>query len=121
MKTNNKTPLALSVGAVLMTSYLPTTAQADQTQTTELNPFAMTELSSGYMQLAEADVDVEQAVEEGAKKMDGACGEGKCGAGMMEESGKAVPEGNCAGNKSEKKDKASEGKCGEGKCGGNMQ
>ena len=70
------------------------------------NPFAMNELSSGYMQLAE-----------------GKCGEGKCGGKKMDknskggkcgDSKKMEKEGKCGGDKKMKK----EGKCGEGKCGG---
>ncbi|MBV1873007.1 MAG: hypothetical protein KUG83_10715 [Gammaproteobacteria bacterium] len=55
----------------------------------ETNPFGMTELSSGYMQVAE-----------------GKCGEGKCGEGMK----KAKKEGSCGEGK-----KMKEGACGEGK------
>jgi uncharacterized low-complexity protein len=53
------------------------------------NPFAASDLSGGYMQLAD--------------KGEGKCGEGKCGEGKC---GEAKPD-----------DKKGEGKCGEGKCG----
>ena len=69
------------------------------------NPFAASDLSGGYMQLAD--------------KGEGKCGEGKCGEGKCGEDKKAA-EGKCG----EMKDKAAEGKCGEekdkaaeGKCG----
>ena len=69
------------------------------------NPFQVTELTSGYMQLAE-----------------GSCGEGKCGATKSENEGscgeKKAAEGSCG-----EKKKAAEGSCGgkkegEGSCGG---
>jgi len=76
------------------------------------NPFAQTELSSGYMQVASADA------------MEGKCGEGKCG----NMGSKKSSEGKCGDMGSEKtsegkcgdmgSEKTSEGKCGEGKCGG---
>ena len=88
MKKIQKTPFALAMSA----SLLPFAANAVQT---EANPFALSDLSSGYMQTAEADKD-------GASKMkDGSCGEGKCGGAMMEQKApeaKAM-EGKCAGNK----------------------
>lgn len=92
----------------------------------ESNPFDVSELSSGYMNIAEADV-----VEEGAKKIkDGVCGEGKCG-GKMSGAAEKAKEGKCGGkmddasktaegkcgDKKMDKPKAAEGKCGEGKCG----
>lgn len=114
-----KTPLALAVGTTLFSGVAVTTAQAEELVNVEINPFAMTELSSGYMQLAKAD-------KKGATKMkDGACGEGKCGASMTPKGAlEKTAEGKCAGNKpmpGTKKDvKGMEGKCGEGKCGSNM-
>jgi uncharacterized low-complexity protein len=81
-----------------------TTAAA--TAHAEANPFGMTELNSGYMQLA--------------------AGEMACGANMggMDPSNMQPPqnktaEGACAGQKSATAPapaKAAEGKCGEGKC-----
>ena len=68
----------------------------------EANPFAVTELDSGY-QLAQAEKDAE-----------GKCGEGKCGGEKTTEAEGKCGEGKCGG---EKKAEA-EGKCGEGKCGG---
>lgn len=88
MKKNHKTPFALAVSA----SLLPFVANAVET---EANPFALSDLSSGYMQTAEADKDGE------SKMKDGACGEGKCGGNMMKQKApdaKAM-EGKCAGNK----------------------
>lgn len=47
MKKTFKTPFAVTVGAAVIASFAATAAQA------EANPFGMTELSSGYMQVAE--------------------------------------------------------------------
>jgi len=91
-------PLAIAVGAALATS-LAVTTPANAAE----NPFAMSELSGGYL-VAEM-------------------GEGKCGAGMKtgqegnSDTGKTAPqEGKCGAGKTMQK----EGKCGEGKCGMKM-
>jgi uncharacterized low-complexity protein len=78
-------PLAASLGAAVVASALslPATASA--------NPFASTDLASGYQHLAHGCH---------GKDGEGKCGEGKCGEGKC-------GEGKCG-----------EGKCGEGKCGG---
>lgn len=88
----NKKPLAVALGAVVVGSVSITTANAAE------NPFGMTDLSSGYMTVAE-------------KSMEGKCGEGKCGGDKATKA-----EGKCAGKKAEKA--KAEAKCGEGKCGG---
>lgn len=77
--------LGLSLGSVVLSAALSPLAQAAD------NPFAVKPLSAGY-QLAQAD-----------KKVDGKCGEAKCGAEkrMME--------------------KKKDGKCGEAKCGANKK
>ncbi len=105
-------PLAMAAGIALVTS-LASTSVVNAAE----NPFAMTELSSGYMVAEMAE----------GKGSEGKCGEGKCGEGkcggddkgahahgdkMMKE-GKCG-EGKCGGDKKSEK----EGKCGEGKCGG---
>lgn len=90
MKKIHKTPLAIAMGA----SLLPLTVTVAQA---ENNPFALTEMASGYMLTAEANPQA------GAdKKMkDGACGEGKCGAAMKQSGAadKKAVEGKCATNK----------------------
>ena len=101
-----KKPLAIALGAAFITS-LATAPVANAAE----NPFAMSELSSGYMvaEMAEGKC--------GEGKMDK---EGKCGEGKMDKEGKCG-EGKCGGDKAgaEGGDKAkAEGKCGEGKCGG---
>lgn len=112
----------------------------------ESNPFAVTELSEGYMQLAAfvGGKPTAPAIEEKTatpapasttKKVDGACGEGKCGEmmkgdkmkkGMESTCGEMMKgkEGKCGMKKKcdhKKSKKAQEGKCGEGKCGEMMK
>ena len=116
-------PLAAAIGAAFVTSMtagMPAIANADQ------SPFAATNMSEGYMVLAEKGKEGKcggTMSKEGAKKMEGKCGEGKkdekkkegkCGEGKKME-GKTM-EGKCGEGKKDEKKK--EGKCGEGKCGG---
>ena len=79
MKKINKTPLAAAMGVALLSTFAATAANA------EANPFGMTELSTGYMQVAEADA---------AKKTP----EMACGASMGGMDKPKTPEGACAGN-----------------------
>lgn len=88
MKKFNKSPLAVAMGSVVLSGFAVNASA-------ELNPFAVTELSSGYMQVA---VDLNNKVSESvcgsnngagaphkkteAKKAEGSCGESKCGAMM---------------------------------------
>lgn len=95
MKKINKTQLATAMGVVVISTFAANVANA------EVSPFGMTELSQGYMQVAEADK----------------AGEMKCGAGMQMEKPKA-PEGACAGKKTEAK--PADGKAAEAKCGNMM-
>ena len=99
-KKQNLTPIA----AVMGTAFAASMAMSNVAVAADAgaNPFAMNELSSGYMQVA----------------MEGKCGgkktsEGKCGGMKTEKEGKCG-EGKCGG----KKKAETEGKCGEGKCGG---
>ena len=121
---SNKKPITtLSIAAG--TAFVASLAVGNVANAAEgANPFAMNELSSGYMQLAEAKCGgnmnkskgMEGTCGEGKKaKKEGKCGEGKCGGSkkMEEEEGKAMKEGKCGEGKAKK-----EGKCGEGKCGG---
>jgi uncharacterized low-complexity protein len=102
---STKKPLAIALGAAFVTT-LAATPAANATA----NPFAMSELSSGYMvaEMAEGKCGSNKKMEEG-----------KCGGD------KAGKEGKCGANKAmttEGSDKAkAEGKCGEGKCGGNKK
>ncbi len=107
MKKINKTPLASAMGAALLSTFAATAANA------EANPFGMTELSTGYMQVAEADA---------AKKT----GEMACGAAMGGMAKPKAPEGACAGSKKPAAapattNKATEGSCGDMMKGGKMK
>ena len=107
---STKKPLAIALGAAFVTSL----AAAPVANAAE-NPFAMSELSSGYMvadshmegKCGEGKMKKEGKCGEGKMKKEGKCGEGKCGEGKMDKEGK------CGEGKMDK-----EGKCGEGKCGG---
>ena len=101
-------PLAAAMGAAFLSSVsAATVVEANE------NPFAATQLSSGYMQVAmegkcgEGKCGGSKADEAKAKAKEGKCGEGKCGASNSK--GKGMEKAN---------EKAKEGKCGEGKCGG---
>ena len=78
------TPFAAAMGAALLSSLSATTTNADT--------FGATELSSGYMQIAAAEM--------------------ACGASMKMEAPKTA-EGACAGMKSASGAKSPEGKCGD--------
>ncbi len=106
MKKINKT--AFVVGTSIAAGIGATAVSADS------NPFEVSELSSGYMNVAEADMA--DVVEEGVKKMkDGVCGEGKCG-GKMSGAAEKTEEGKCAGKMGDAS-KTAEGKCGDKKMG----
>ncbi|MDD5462832.1 MAG: hypothetical protein PHG00_14580 [Methylococcales bacterium] len=94
MKKINKTPLAAAMGAAFISTFAATAAHA------EANPFGMTELSAGYMRVAEADA---------AKKT----GEMACGAAMGGMAKPKTAEGACAGKKAAPANtKATDGSCG---------
>ena len=100
------TPIAAAAGLTLVATLASSPlVMADD------NPFAVSEMSGGYMLLAGAE----------GKCGEGKCGEGKCGGDKADDEGKcggdkADDEGKCGGDKGDKAD--GEGKCGEGKCGG---
>jgi uncharacterized low-complexity protein len=100
MKKINKTPLAAAMGAAFISTVAASSVNA------EVNPFGMSELSSGYMQVA---------TEEGSK-----AGEMKCGGNMGGMAKPKAAEGACAGNVKPEK-KATDGKCGSGQCGAMMK
>jgi uncharacterized low-complexity protein len=111
MKKINKTPFAIAVGGTIVSSMTSTVIQAETQSGIETNPFEISELSTGYMQIAKSDSE-----KSGSKKMkDGSCGEGKCGASMKGSEEKTA-EGKCAGDKpmpsAKKGMKGKEGKCG---------
>jgi uncharacterized low-complexity protein len=92
------------MGAAFISTFAATAANA------EANPFGMTELSTGYMQVAEADVSKKTA-------------EMACGAAMGGMTKPKAPEGACAGSKkpaaaaaattATPATKATEGSCGD--------
>ena len=135
MKKMNKTPLAAAMGAALISSFAATAVNA------EANPFAMTELSSGYMQLAEMKCGASMGMAqpktaEGAcagstagssagsdKKTEGKCGEGKCSASMKKDAAAAskAKEGSCGTQCAEGMKNCETSKAKEGSCGAKMQ
>ncbi len=117
MKKMNKTPLAAAMSTAVVSAFTASSAQA------ESNPFAMTEMSEGYMQVAQAGYSVVPwKGEKSGKANEAACGEGKCGAMMDGDKMKKGMENSCGAMMKGKEgacgaiDKASEAKCGEGKC-----
>lgn len=97
-------PLATALGAAFLSVAASSAVQANE------NPFSLTQLNNGYMQVAE---------------MEGKCGEGKCGGAKTEKAKEGkCGEGKCGGAKTTddhgdaEMKKTTEGKCGEGKCGG---
>lgn len=111
MKKIPKTPLAITLGTTLLSGMAAANVHAEAAPGAE-NPFALRELSSGYMQAAAAK---SESTEESKAKMDmkqmqGACGEGKCGAQMMQNGGKV--------KEAEKRQQSSDEKAIEAKCAG---
>jgi len=76
-KKTTLTPLAVAAGAAFVTSLAGTTVA-----NAAANPFAMSELSSGYMvaEMAEGKCGGTKAADETKTMKEGKCGEGKCGA-----------------------------------------
>ncbi len=125
MKKINKTPLAAAMSTAVVSVFTATPVTA------ESNPFAITELPEGYMQIAENNYTVVPwGGEQGKKSNEASCGEGKCGDMMDGDKMKKDKESSCGammkgkegacGDMDKKAKKATEGKCGEGKCGDMM-
>ena len=119
-KKFQKKPLALTLGAAVAA-----TLSAGSIANAETNPFGMSELPSGYMQLAEGGTCGGKMDK---KAEDAKCGDGKCGGDMKKGIDSKAADGKCSGDMKEmEKDgscageimetKKSDGKCGEGKCG----
>lgn len=105
-------PASLAVGTAFVASLAAGNLMAETA--VNGNPFALNELSGGYMQMADASKTgaehrSDKADEQAGKKSEkeGKCGEGKCG-GKKEM--KKDMEGSCGSKKSE-----TEGKCGSKK------
>ncbi len=115
-----KNTLTAAIGSFVVTGLATSAAvQADS------NPFAATELSSGYMLLAEGSCGEGKCGANATlteKKSEGACGEGKCGGDSHSNKTAegACGEGKCGGDE-KAASKTSEGACGEGKCGGDAK
>ncbi len=116
MSDKTRKPVAHAIGAAIAGSMLlGGAASAGE------NPFGLSELDRGYMQLASAH-------------MEGKCGAGKCGSNMPAEAADAAKadamQGKCGAGKcgsnmpseatGDMKADSMEGKCGAGKCGSNM-
>ncbi len=111
MKKMNKTPLAAAMGAALVSSLAATAVYA------EANPFAMTELQSGYMQLAEMQCGASMGMPEMKKGVEGACA-GKTAATGAQSKAK---EGSCGEACAEGMKNCDAAKTKEGACGNNMK
>lgn len=100
MKQHNKRikSTALAIGATFAAT-VAASSYANAAPNSS-NPFAMSDLHSGYTQLAE-------------KAKDGKCGEGKCSADRKAK--EKAKEGKCGEGKAKESAKP---KTGEGKCGG---
>ena len=96
MKTS-KTLMSAALGS----AFAATAALAPVAHAAD-NPFAASQLSSGY-QLAQADIKMD------GKKKDGSCG------------GDKKTDANCGADKKAAGDKKKDGKCGEAKCGGDKK
>ncbi|MDI1230978.1 MAG: hypothetical protein PSV18_00430 [Methylobacter sp.] len=99
MKKINKTPLAAAMGVAFLSTFAVTAVNA------EANPFGMTEMSAGYMQVAAADKAAEMA----------------CGAAMGGMDKPKTAEGACAGNKATTGSAKSAVKPSEASCGAMMK
>lgn len=109
MKKIPKTPLAITLGTTLLSGLAVTSVHAESAPGVE-NPFALRELPGGYMLTAAAEpAKDEKAQQPDAKTMQGACGEGKCGAQMMQSGSDA---------KDAQKEQSSDSKAIEAKCAG---
>ena len=105
-------PVAAAVGAAFAGSMMLSGNAAAET-----NPFGMTELNSGYMQVAsshEGKCGAGKCGGSAEKSAEGKCGAGKCGGSAEKSAEGKCGAGKCGGSA----EKATEGKCGAGKCGG---
>ena len=111
MAKSTTKPLVAALGAAFLATSVVPMASAD------VNPFAATQLSSGYdlANYGKGEGKCGEGKCGGKKGKEGKCGEGKCGEGKCGE-GKKGKEGKCGEGKCGGK-KGKEGKCGEGKCG----
>ncbi len=114
MSKKTLNPLSLTLGTAFAVGLAASNVASAAEQ--GANPFAMNELSSGYMVAGKEGKCGEGKCGEG-KSADGKSKEGKCGGDKKGKEGKCG-EGKCGGAKKGEDMKGKEGKCGEGKCGG---
>lgn len=101
MKTSNKT--LTTIGTAVAATFAASPASAEN------NPFAMSELDGGYMQLAQSDKAGEMKCgSKMDKKQEAACGEGRCGSMMEDGKMKKGLENSCGAMM-----KGKEGACGD--------
>jgi uncharacterized low-complexity protein len=120
MKKINKTPFAAAMGVAVISTFAAGSANA------EASPFGMTELSQGYMQVAEAEMKcganmkMDAPKDADAKAPEASCGNmmegGKMKPGMEAACGEMMKgkEGACGMMQSGETMKGKEGACGEG-------
>jgi uncharacterized low-complexity protein len=112
MKKMNRTPLAAAMGAALISTFAAMPVNA------ESNPFAMTEMSSGYMQLAEMKCGASMGMPDMAKPK---AAEGACaGSKTATEAGKKA-DGSCGAVCKENMKNCDAAKTKEGACGEKMK
>ncbi len=106
MKKMNKTPLATAMGAMLLSGFVGEVSA-------DANPFALTEMSSGYMQtVADAKADADAANSKTAQ--------GGCASNVKPPHYPPHYPANYPHKTADDATKKTEGSCGEGKCGGMM-
>jgi len=106
MKKNNKTPLATAMGAMLLSGFAGEVSA-------DANPFALTEMSSGYMQtVADAKADADAANSKTAQ--------GGCASNVKPTHYPPHYPANYPHKAADDTAKKADGSCGEGKCGGMM-
>ena len=106
MKKLNKTPLATAMGAMLLSGFAGEVSA-------DANPFALTEMSSGYMQtLADAKADADAANSKTAQ--------GGCASNVKPPHHEPHYPANYPHKSADDTSKKAEGSCGEGKCGAMM-
>jgi uncharacterized low-complexity protein len=99
------------LNASIITTAVLSTLAATTAVEANTNPFSVSELPEGYMQLAQADTQTATPTKDSnTKKAQGSCGEGKCGDMMNGSKMKKGQESACG-----EMMKGKEGKCGMAK------
>ncbi len=114
-KNLNGFPFSLALGATLASGLA-----ASPVVHADINPFAVTALSSGYMVASSKGSEGQCGASKSASEAK--CGAEKAAAKMAKEGecgAKSVKEGECGAKKAAQPKPIKEAKCGEAKCGGN--